>query len=58
MMPILPSPWESAGLPDEEGGAEQPRTAQFFAPEGFRPGDLARSVLYLGQQLRLRILRR
>ncbi len=52
MLPILPNPWESAGLPDEEVRAEQPRTAPFLAPEGFRPGDLASPVLYLGQRAR------
>ncbi len=52
MLPILPNPWESAGLPDEEVPAEQPRTAQFLAPEGFRLGDLATPVLYLGQRAR------
>ncbi len=52
MLPILPNPWELAGLPDEDVPPGQPRTAQFLAPEGFRPGDLASPVLYLGQRAR------
>lgn len=52
MMPVLLNPWESAGLPDEESRAEQPRTAQFLAPEGFNPSDLMTRVIFGGLNAR------
>jgi hypothetical protein len=50
MIPFLPNPWESAGLPDQEVSAGQPETAQFTAPEGFRLSDLMVQALFAGRK--------